>query len=307
MGVFALFSLFSIVATFFTPYRLELYSFLSDYKNKAYLSLIQEWLPQHSFPFQYPQLIYMALGASALIFLGYLAFSRQKKVEAWYLFLSLLFLALSWSSRRHFPLFFIASFPLLASFYGDFFKDISLGSGIYKKYIQSVVLICIISVASVQFLELKPVTRPFEFFCNSYPCGALQFIKSNPEYLQGRLFNNYGWGGYLNYNLEDKKIFIDGRLPQVEFAGHTFIEEYYEFFKKETNKEDLLQTYDIDTILIPSQNKEIKVREWERFMFQIKKEDFTHTNYLRDYLDNSDIWRLVYNDKVANVYVRVEY
>ena len=305
VSIFAGFSFLSLVATFLTPYRLELYSFLSDYRNSAYLSLISEWLPQHNFPFYYGQLLYMALALSALIILGYLALSRQKKIDSWYLFLSILFLFLSWMSRRHFPLFFIASFPLLASFYADFFQDIKLRD--YSKYLSALTLTCLFLVASIQFLQLRPVHKPFESFCNSYPCAALNFLKTNEEYLEGNLFNIYGWGGYLNYTLQDKEIFIDGRLPQVPFEGHTFVEEYYNFLKKETDKESLLLKHNIDTVLIPAANTKIKVSKWEQIFFNIKKSDLVYENYLRDYLQASDKWDLVYSDKVSHIYYRIKH
>jgi hypothetical protein len=300
--IFFVFSLLSIIFTLLTPYGFKLYDFLGGYRNRAYLSLIQEWLPQYSFPFHYDQLIYLALGASVLILYLYYVYKKEKKVEIWPLFLILVFLVLSFQSRRHFPLFFIVSFVSLSQFYGELFQDIRID---YKKCLQGLTLVCLILVIFVQFLNLRPFSNPFNRFCSDYPCWARGFLENNPIYLEGNMFNDYGWGGFLIWTLPGKKLFIDGRLPQIEFAGQTFIEEYRSFFAKKENQAEKLEEYNIKVVLIRSRDEKNIPKAWEKIIFNIKDENLENENYLRQYLEESDDWQLVYQDEVARVYNKI--
>lgn len=54
----------------------------------------------------------------------------------------------------------------------------------------------------------------------TFPEGAARFIESAG--LRGRMFNTYGFGGYLAWRLLDRPVFIDGRYRRVytpEFLG----------------------------------------------------------------------------------------
>ncbi|MDI3496164.1 MAG: hypothetical protein PWQ35_185 [Patescibacteria group bacterium] len=299
---FFYFTLLSLGATLINPYTYKLYSFLGGYKNQAYLSLIQEWLPQYRFPLHYDQLIYLALGTIVLLFVTYRAFKRKDKIELWPFFLTFLFLILSFKSRRHFPLFVVASFLPLISFYSDFFSGLSLKS--YRGFLKALTILCLLLVILNQALSINFITQPFSSFCNRYPCAAVDFIKENDEYKQAKLLNVYDWGGFLIWTLPEKKIFIDGRLPQVEYNGKTFIEEYRRFFNKEEDKAYLLNQYGIDLVLLKSSEEPLRLKKWERIFFQIRKEQLNSKNYLRDYLEIAPEWEQVYQDETALIYKR---
>jgi hypothetical protein len=50
-----------------------------------------------------------------------------------------------------------------------------------------------------------------------FPVRAVNFLHSHQ--LQGPLFNNYAYGGYVVGNLPEHKVFIDGRADLYEFEG----------------------------------------------------------------------------------------
>jgi hypothetical protein len=301
LGIFSLFSGLSLLATFVTPYKLELYSFLIGYKNKAYLSMIQEWLPQYSFPFHYNQLIYLALGAAALIFYIYLQLKNKKACDLWRIFLVLVFLILSFKSRRHFPLFFIVSFSLMVEAYSQIFSEIKLA---YFKWLHWLVIVCLGLVIIAQILAMRPTNYPFTAFYDTYPVDAVEFLKSNPQYSDDRILNSYGWGGFLIWVLPERKLFIDGRLPQVEFAGWTFIQEYFDFFGPNNKPKDKLNKYDISLVLIKSKDEPIYVKKWERVLFFIRQDILIPNNHLRKYLDSAVDWKIIYQDNTAIIYYR---
>jgi hypothetical protein len=63
-------------------------------------------------------------------------------------------------------------------------------------------------LAATALLRSFAVSLPLEVEKN-YPAGAVAWIKENQP--QGRLFNSYNWGGYLDWTLPEYPVFIDGR------------------------------------------------------------------------------------------------
>ncbi len=299
--IFAGFSLLSVLAACLTPYKLELFGFLGGYQNKAYLSLIQEWLPQYHYPFHYKQLIYLALGLSAVSLYIYNKLREKKGVEIWKIYLPLVLFILSLKSCRHFPLFFIVSFGLMTEVFGEQLIKIKIA---YLNSIRALIIFCLGLLVALQFLTIKYFDNPFSSFCKNYPCQAINFLKDSPEYLDSKILNSYGWGGFMNWVYPEKKTFIDGRLPQVEFAGHTFIQEYFSFFEDNGKQKDKLEFYDVHLVLIEARDKFEQAKKWEQFLFGINNSRLIYRNYLREYLENSNDWEIIYQDKTAKIYFR---
>jgi len=293
-----LFGGLSLIITLFTPYRQELYSFLSGYGNTAYLAHIQEWLSQFSYPFVYWQLIYLAIVAVALILYF---MNNRKNINLWTIFLTIFFFILSFRSRRHFPLLFVTSFVFLINVYSQ-----TWGTKMWKvnNWLRGYILVCLVTAISWQWLAIDLKCRPITSFNKDYPVQATEFLKSNPQYLDVNILNEYVWGGYLIWVYPEKQLFIDGRLPQTEFAGHTFIEEYLEFFEKDANITEKLLKYNIGLVLIKSHDREIKPKKWEKLIFGFRDDDFRNRNYLREYLLNSSDWRTIYGDQTATIYLK---
>jgi len=302
-----IFFLLSLATTFFTPYYLELYSFLSEYSNTFYLSHIQEWLSQFYFPFKYWQLLYLALAFAFFLHHLYKVFLEKKhKLNIWDSFLFVFFFVLSFQSRRHFPLFFVSSFVLIARLMLDFFSVEGGKKSFFNFGHKLFIIVCFAMVIPGIIINTNYTNKPFESFCDYYPCGAVEFLKNNPQYDDLNIFNQYAWGGFLIWEYPEKTLFIDGRLPQKEFAEHTFLEEYLDFFKEDAEVDELLSEYNVELILIEAKSREKKVRKWERVLFRITDDELERDNYFRDHIAASDDWREVYNDGMAVVFVKNE-
>lgn len=297
--VFLSFVTASLLATFYTPYRLELYSFLSGYRDKAYLNLIQEWLPQYIFPFHYNQILFLALVVVALGLYLKERWETKKSFAWWRIFLAVVFIILGIKSRRHFPLLVIVSLPLLLQVYSPLFlavKERLVG------WLKPVFLVVLFLAALTPWLTFQPIDNPFSAFCAEYPCGAAEFLRSRPEYLNDRVLNSYGWGGFLIYVLPEQKLFIDGRLPQVKFGEHTFIEEYFSFFQDEAMIAQKLLEHKIELVVIPAQDKIRTLSRLDRLFLMTKTKQLKSRNRLHEYLEKQEDWTVVYNDGVAKIY-----
>jgi hypothetical protein len=302
--IYIFIALSAFFATLLTPYYLKLYSFLAGYGNSFYLSNIQEWLSQFVFPFVYWQLLYLCLAGLALFI--YIYYSKKEKIYLWTLFIFLVFFILSFKSRRHFPLFFVSSFILLITVFNnqlkaEFSKFINL-----KIWLKIFLIFCFFLSSLSLLLSTNFINNPFgaDAFAEDYPHDALIYIVSHPEYDNYRIFNEYGWGGYMIYTNPDKKIFIDGRLPQVIYNDQSFLEEYYEFYRIETPISEKFQEYDIRLVLMRVKDRELKAKKWEKFIFRIQDNELKQENHLREYLKSSPDWQAIYSDQSAIVYLR---
>ncbi|MCX6793327.1 MAG: hypothetical protein NTY12_04885 [Candidatus Falkowbacteria bacterium] len=290
--------LISLAATLCTPYRLELYSFLSEYgTNRYYLSHIEEWRTPYSIPFAYFQIIY----AQIIVILVIATRTYTKKyLSLWKLVLSLGLLLMASRSVRHFPLWAAASLIFLAP---NIIKLTLENTKIfYGKFISYLAIFCTLLIALVLGLQTDFTSKPFTNYCDRYPCGAVQFLKNSPHYGDLKIFNDYSWGGYLIGVWPEKKIFIDGRLPQYSFNKHTMLEEYSSFFQNNQTKEKFNE-YVINLVLFKSTEAPSSV-DWFEQLITGEKDNRERKNPLIEYLKNSADWKAVYSDKVATVYVR---
>jgi len=85
-----------------------------------------------------------------------------------------------------------------------------------------------------------------------YPFHAVDFIKENG--IKGRLFNDYGWGGFLIWSLYPEKVFIDSRgLNYGSMVEYSVVVNAFDGPDKgKPLWEALLRSYGIDFILLPT-------------------------------------------------------
>lgn len=308
ISIFCLFSVLAFFTTLLTPYKLNLYGFLKSYTNTYYLMHIAEWLPAWSWPIMYFQTVYLAISTTILFFFFYLSLKNRNKnvdIDLWQLALFLTFFLLAFKSRRHFPLFFIVSFPFFLQFIQKYlFLPDKFSFFLQKnRFINTYTSFGLIILSFSLFLVTNFTKNPFTSadYCQSYPCEAINFLKNNEVLIGKRIFNNYTWGGFMTWVYPEKKLFIDGRLPQFEYNGQTMLEEYNDFFDREKTEEKI-SSHKIDTVLLAKQQK-IKLNWIEKNIFGINEQKISsQANYLRNFLNSSQNWELVYNDDISEIY-----
>ena len=104
-----------------------------------------------------------------------------------------------------------------------------------------------------------------------FPVGAAEWIKSQDQPV--KVFNDYNWGGYLIYHLDDPQVFVDGR---TDLYGDEILSNYLDVIYGEENWQELLSAYDIHTLLVPSDSLLVRTAIKEG-------------------------WRLVYGDPVSAI------
>ena len=94
-------------------------------------------------------------------------------------------------------------------------------------------------------------TEPEQFFRQTeYPIEAIAWVKANRHEVGHRLYNDYGYGGFLLWWMPEEKIFIDGRMPAWRIGDRAIFHDYVTIGSAAPAARDLLDKYRVDWGLI---------------------------------------------------------
>jgi hypothetical protein len=82
-----------------------------------------------------------------------------------------------------------------------------------------------------------------------FPVAAV--LKAREAGLQGRIYNEFIWGGYMLKEWPEQKVFIDG---QTDFYGDELMRQHAEIATLHPGWRDLLRRWDVELALIPSRS-----------------------------------------------------
>lgn len=300
-------TLSSLAITLINPYGLELYSFLQGYGNTFYLSYISEWLPIHYLPINYYTIFYIGVFL-ALIIINFKQLKKTSFINIFWWILSFLTFFMAIKSKRNSTLLLLSSLPVMIALAQTTFskEELNILKNKVNYYINNkafkvlfiiIYLLLLFKIA----MNISFTKDPFQSYCDKYPCQALNFIQEREDLRELKILNNYGWGGYLIWTWPEKQLFIDGRMPQLNYENHTILEEYVEFFS-EDNFEKQLNKYQIELILM-NKAKEFK-KESSKWYKIDKKLNNNSKNNLISFLEESVDWEQVFIDGVSTIYVK---
>jgi hypothetical protein len=306
----------AVLATGLTPYGLRLYGFLGSYGNSFYMDHIQEWLPQWDFPYNYWQIAYLCLPILVIIFsLNYARRHPELRLKPEALVLMVIFWFLAIKSRRHLPLLVVVSWPIILAFLINFFdleknhKTAGFARDLPLLFMRFSLIFSLFSIAVLCLVQTHYYRDPFAVADKyQYPVAAINYLKSHPEYDNSKLLNDFGWGGFLIWTYPTRQLFIDGRLPQYPYAGHSLLEEYWGFFQDKTVGAQLIK-YQISLVMMkPDPTEPVKLNWFEKYVLLINENEMNKNNQsspLFDYLNaRPNEWEIIYSDADAVIYSR---
>jgi hypothetical protein len=136
-----------------------------------------------------------------------------------------------------------------------------------KPWLNAVIMGCI--VGSIIFF-FPSSAQLQQNVAERYPAAALAFMQR--QHLNGRIFNEYRWGGYMEWNAPELKPFIDGRFQPFVYNG-------------------ILKDYG-NAVLI---RQPLEILDKYRIEYALLEPEAPLTYVLR----HSTSWRLIYSDQVA--------
>jgi hypothetical protein len=143
------------------------------------------------------------------------------------------------------------------------------------KYALNAILMVLVAGAIAWFFPSRAYLQTK--MAENWPARAVAYLKLHPT--PKPMFNSYGYGGYLVYQLSDvNKVFIDGRGDLYERRG--VLADYLTISRLGVAAPVLLDAYGIQSCLI------------------------AHDDGLRTFLDASPGWQRVHTDPVSVLFVR---
>jgi len=250
------------LASFVTPYGPQIYLYPIGQGRYPELLYIYEWLPfSANSIFFWLYFIYV---------LSLIIVCIKQKLYKNNLFELIFIIAISifgYSSRRHSFIIIIILLPFYLQYVGSFFQKIK--TPLY-------IIACIIPISFFFIYRIYSNLAQFiQISDTSIPYYGVKFLVDHQ--INGRVFNDYGFGGYFLWANPTEKVFIDGR--QDPYVGQPTL-EFMAIINISPIWNDLLNKYQINYIIIKPQQK------------------------LNDFLLSHPDWDLVYFDSVSVIYLR---
>ncbi|TMD98862.1 MAG: hypothetical protein E6I72_02220 [Chloroflexi bacterium] len=270
----------SAIAVAATPHFLSLYPYPFETQgSEAQQRLIVEWASPnfHNLelrPFE------------GMIFLVVVGFAL-KRPSMFDLLLALLGIGLALQNVRNIALFVVAVTPVLINTYGGWWTEYTAAHN-WKfelpprpvfAVITAVVLLVIVGTTSLRVSSAISPARQAQLDASNYPVGAADWLEAHPE-VGTRMFNQYGFGGYLAYRFypqPNRRVFIFG---EAALMGDSLLNEYADVYYVRSDWKKVLDKYGVDYVV---ENR---------------------GDPLPNLLATQPDWTLVYQDKVAVIYVR---
>ncbi|MBU1083096.1 hypothetical protein KKE14_01520 [Patescibacteria group bacterium] len=263
------------VVTLVNPYTWRVYEELfHTLSNDLVKRGISEWtqvdLAQSA---GYNLLVFAILIVVLLIF-------SWRKVDKTKVVIALVFFFISLSSWRHLPLFSLTALPLFSEMINALMPK---GMVSYLRSNIMLIALGLVAVATVfsgyrSIIKLDSNDKLFGQ-TGKYPYGAVEYLKQHP--IQGNMFNEYNWGGYLIWKLPTKRVFIDGRMAIWTTPEQNIFKDYLLLGQNDQQTTDILEKYDINFALV------YKSRTFKDY-----------------YIRHSEQWELAYGDNLAMIFIK---
>jgi hypothetical protein len=256
----------SVAALFVNPfgYRLVLYPFDFLFRQPSNMKHIAEW---HSVDFSTGD------GKLALIVILALLASALFSTRCWRLDEVLLTAFALWMGLSHARLLFFEGLivaPILAprlDLFPPYERELD------KPWLNAAIMAAVVGAIVFLFPSGPQLQQKVD---EDYPKAALEFMQQ--QHVNGRIFNQDWWGGYMEWNMPELKPFIDGRVDIFVYNGA--FDDYVKAVSIQTPFE-ILDKYRINYALLEPKQP---------------------LGYL---LEHSPAWRPIYTDKVAVLFERM--
>ena len=197
----------SLLALFINPYgwRLVAYPFNLAFHQKLNIANVEEW---HSLDFHSPRGLTM-LGC--LILLALWQLYKPRNWRTYEIAFLLIGVYSAFNYTRFLFLFAILAAPILALSFPPRKPDTEPPT---RVLVNASVLILLLGFVIGRMRHPDPHSLDA---MKKYPSDSLAYLQSFP--FQGKVFNEYLWGGYVEYHLRNVPVFVDSRVDIFEYNG----------------------------------------------------------------------------------------
>ncbi len=236
-----------LLATLANPNGPEILIYPMHYlQGGAERSVIVEWQRP-----DFSQLVNIPITLTLVLLALSLPWQRRRPFLA---VISLIAVVISVQAMRNVPFAVLLLLPVVASAVADHWPAAGL-LGDSRTTLRTPFAVALIAALAFCALVVGPsfghAMAGFSPSTAGYPSEGVTFIKNN--YSGARLFNDYGWGGYVIDRLyPNTPVFIDGR---EEFYGSKIFGDYIHILRVDDGWDDLLAQYGVEVALVQRDSK----------------------------------------------------
>ncbi len=125
---------------------------------------------------------------------------------------------------------------------------------------------------------------------------------------EGEIFSLYGWGGYLNWKIPEKKVFVSGFMPlwsresASEGESLNAYREYTNIIKDKADHKEVFEKYNVEIVLMPANGDERIIDKISKSLVDTYTRSFgkLEGKSLSDRL-HEDGWEVIYKDETAGI------
>lgn len=295
-----------LLATFINPFGITLWrEVLSTFFSSNVRANVVEWRSIITFGFTFLDFLLFFEAAISTVLIWYF----WKKINLELIIINFLLLFIGMSSLKNMPFWMIFNLVLFPQLIYALYKKISKNKISVSRFKKAGVFVFVSSIVlafSLYYMYMTNVDVSFDF----YPKNAVAYLANNLP--QGQIFSQHAWGGYLIWQLPQKKVFIDGRMSVWSWNGNkagetnNALTEYNNIRNEKVNFNDVAKKYNIDTVLWPKASpiqKSLDYRLDELICKHIQLEICkTLKGRVFEKILFDDGWKVIYQDKVAVIY-----
>jgi hypothetical protein len=245
----------SAAATLANPQGVGLHTHILEHLNNRYLMSMTDEFKPLNFISVYGAVFVLVLAA---VVWGFARGRRRPSMDRVAVIALLLVGALV--ARRNIPLFGLIALPLLVLELDGVWRALRsdrLASvrevfragesearpGRYVPWVAGVFLLLGLVRGDVAGLQMLRDS----FDPGTFPVAAVD--QARAAGLEGRIFNEFTWGGYLLYAWPEQRIYIDG---MTDFFGEELTRDYVRVIAMESGWRDVLERRDISIVIVPT-------------------------------------------------------
>ncbi len=296
----------SFLITVINPYGLTMWHEIGSYFTENYFKThITEWLPSYFYPIYWSFFVLLGLSI-VLMFRAW----QQKKITITQVLLFLFFALNAILYRRNILYFALLITPLLAVAIDAILEALSAQKRVYTTAL--LVIIIALGGSVVHFAKNTTIIADpwhnYRFLSrNGFPVGATLYLQQTGG--KQIIFNEFHWGGYLNWTLPEAQVYLDGRGTATwHYSKDETLFEYYRYLRLKEGGLKTIEAMPANYILIERKFTGYNPPNWlNRLTFgeELLAKVLTPTStQLEVDLQNTSNWEKVYEDPLSLLFKR---
>lgn len=240
--------MFALLGSLLTPFGMELHKHVIGYLNEDFILSVTGDFVSPNFQKVGPQIFL----ASLLVIVAGMAIARYRPSFP-HLLVILATTAFSLHAVRNIPFYAVTAIPVFAIYFNPAVQGWlrSRGNDSERQEDRRVMpgLWSIIGVAGLILVAIHGAGSPAitsEFSNDTFPVDAVAYARE--QQLQGHMFNEFLWGGYIVHAWPEQRVYIDA---QTAFYGEELTREYGRLISLAAGWRETLDARDIDMVIMP--------------------------------------------------------